>query len=283
MGWPFTRAVSNTSALGKILGDTPLPTFPALVLEALGDLRDPNISVRNVADKLRVDPRLSVAILKMANSAAYGARRVIDDVHHAAVFLGRNGLETLILSVAVRDVLPTPASPVFNNARYWRAAARRAATAQGLAARLHPRTRGLSFTAALLQDMAVPLLVERQHDRYAPVLGEWQKAESSLASIETASFGWDHTQIAGWLCEQWGLPESLKSAIAGHHNHSFDNPEIPPAVALVGHLSERLQHPEIEPIVEMARSQFSLEPDTTRDIIQSAFEQADGLALLLAA
>jgi HD-like signal output (HDOD) protein len=284
MGWPFRKKVLDTqAALAAVLGDAPLPTFPSLVLELMGDLRDPDLPVRQIADKLRLDPRLSVNVLQMANSAAYGARRTIDDVHHASVFLGRRSLESLVLSIAVREALPAPSSPSFDNSRFWRAAARRAATAQGLAGKLHPRTRGLSFTAALLSDMAIPLLVDRRHQDYAPILRAWHGADGDLPDLESERFGWTHADVASWLCDRWTIPDTLRDAIGGHHLEEFDETQVPPAVHLVGMLSERLDDPEIEPIVETARSQYGLAPDTTRDVIEEAFEQADALAVLLVA
>ena len=91
--------------------------------------------------------------------------------------------------------------------------------------------------------------------------------------------GGEHADVANWLCTKWEIPTSLKLAIAGHHEAEVE--DVPPAVTLVGLLSERLQAPEIEPIVETARDRFGLAADTTREVLEEAFEQADDLARML--
>ncbi len=277
--WP--RKKDNRAQLSEILGDAPLPTFPGLVLEVLSDLRDPDIPVRRIADRLKSDPSLTLRILKLANSGAYGTRRSIDDVAHAVVFLGRRPVESLVLSVAVRDVLPRAPAPGFDSSRFWRTAARRASAAQALAEALHPRTANISFTAALLQDMAVPLLAHRGRDDYGQVLEHWHHTGDDLASLETSEFGWNHADIAGWLCGEWEIPDTLRQAIAAHHDGNASAEQVPPAVHLVSLIQERSE--DLTPLVETARDAYMLAPDRTVDVIQEAFERADALATILAA
>ena len=214
----WRRDQNSKPSLEDVLGDAPIPTFPAIVLEVLAQLRDPDVPVRAIAEHLMTEPNLTLRVLRMANSAAFGAQQTIDDVGHAVVFLGRRPVESLVLSVAIRDVLPRAAAPGFESTRFWRTAARRAAAAQALADALHPRTATMSFTAALLQDMAVPILAHRRIEDYGRVLRHWHNTGGDLSRIEEDEFGWTHADIAQWLCTEWEIPESLATAIGAHHD-----------------------------------------------------------------
>ncbi len=60
--------------LVQLLGDAELPVFPALVLQALALLRDPESSPSEIGRLVASDPGLSVRVLRMANSSAYRDR-----------------------------------------------------------------------------------------------------------------------------------------------------------------------------------------------------------------
>ena len=145
-------------ALKGVMGDYVLPSFPSLTMQVLERIREEDSSVSSVVEALALDPGLSVRVLAMANSAALTSRQRVDDVTHAVAMLGMASLESLVLAVAVKGALPSPPCPGFEPKRFWLAAARRATTCQALARLLHPATSSVCFTAALLQDMAVPLL-----------------------------------------------------------------------------------------------------------------------------
>jgi len=282
MAIPFWRPkASPKCALSEVLGDAPLPTFPSLVFEVLGDLRNPDIPSRQIASRLQADPSLSIRVLKMANSAAYGARRSIDDVNHAVVFLGRRSVEALVLAVAVRDALPLAPAPGFDSSRFWRAAARRAASAQGFANVLHPRTAGMSFTAGLLQDMAVPLLAHRRGEEYGRILHHWHGTSGDLSAIEVQEFGWTHADVAGWLCQEWDIPQTLADAIAEHHDLTASAERVPPAIRLVSAMGEEAD--DLGPIIALAEDEYQVPADRVQGILEDAYERADDLASLLAA
>jgi len=277
----WRRGKDARPSLQEILGDAPLPTFPSVVLEVLALLRNPDVAVSGIAERIMTDPSLSIRVLKMANSAAFGVQRKIDDVGHAVVFLGRRPVESLVLSVAIRDALPQSPAPGFVASRFWHTAARRAAAAQSLADALHPRTASMSFTAALLQDMAVPLLAHRRVEDYGRVLRHWHSTGGDLAHIEADEFGWTHADVAEWLCDAWEIPPTLAAAIGAHHVGDASSEEVPPAVHLVSLIQETSE--DLEPLIEAARDSYMLDPDQTRSAVQDAFERAADLARFLAA
>ena len=139
LGWFAKRKTDPKRVLDQVLGKFELPSFPVVVAEAMRQLRDPDQSLSDIATGLQRDPKVTVRILNLANSPAYSLRHPVRNVQHAVSLLGRSEVEALLLSVAVRGALPkTPRW--FDDARFWQASARRAASARALAVKLHPST-----------------------------------------------------------------------------------------------------------------------------------------------
>lgn len=253
--------------LMRVLGDAPLPHLPAAALEALQTLRNPENPLSMAAEQISRDPALSIAILRFANSASSGLRKKVDDVRHAAMLMGRANLEATIVSVAVRKALPSARAPGFDPDRFWKTAARRSAIAREVAGVIDPRMASVAATAGLLQDLAIPLLAQRNRDAYAPVLQKWQQEGGDLAKHEREVFEWDHARVGQWVAEEWALPASLTGVIGDHH--ILD--EAMPAVGLVSIISERGDPRETERLIEEAHNRFG----ASRDRLASAIDRAE--------
>ena len=274
------RKQDPKKALRGVLGEYSLPSFSNAVLKALEKLRDPQATPASVGEALSVDPGLSVRLLSTVNSAAYALRREVRSIDHAVALLGIPTVESLVLSAAVGETIPTRSQPGYENDRFWRAAARRAATAKALAGMLTPATASESFTAALLQDMAIPFLATSLSSQYGPVLEAWHAEGGNLATLEQEAFGWDHAEVGNWLGIEWKLPESLGNAIGGHHgavNDETDETECPPAVYLVSFIGETDEHLGIDTLVETAEQEDVLPSQQVEPLVETSFESAEEL------
>ena len=163
----FTRQQDPRENLVQALGEQELPSFPALVWTVLEKLRAPEGSLQEVGRLLAADPGLSVRLLRTVNAAGTGLRRQVNNVPHAVMLLGRRQVEAMVLAVAVRDALPVHGDGGFDSTAFWQTAAHRAVSSYALARVVEPAIAELSFTAALLQDMALPLLTQRRPESYA--------------------------------------------------------------------------------------------------------------------
>ena len=222
--------------LQRVLGDYTLPSFPALVMEALQALRDPDSALADIADLISRDPGLSVSVLRTANSAAYSLRNPVTNVARAVTLCGRTEIESLLLSVAVRDTLPNPKKQADVLSSFWNTCARRAVVARALAQKLHPTLQSEAFTAGLLQDMGIPVLYQVYGDDYEKLLVRAHGQEDELVSLERGHYDWDHAEVATWMCAQWEFPERIASAIGAHHGRDEANLTPLDAVSLVSTL-----------------------------------------------
>ena len=272
------RGTDPQAALKGALGSLALPSFSGIVMRTLQAIRDPDASVSSVAAVLSDDPGMSVRLLRLVNSAGRSGARKVESVDRAVAVAGMASVESLVLSIGVGSALPQPSVVGFDPRRFWETAARRAVIARSLAAELHPAAAGMSFTAGLLQDMAIPLLATARED-YRPVLEAWHAGEGRLAEMERSEFGWDHSEVATWVCDSWQLPEGLAEAIGGHHK-SVDGLAAPPAVELVATLTETADSTDLDRLVALANERYGLAADRCVALVKEAEEGASELARL---
>ena len=78
-----------------------LPTPPGAVVQLLELTRQPEVSVREIADTIGLDPGLSMKLLRFANSPMAGSVREITSLQHAVSLMGINGVKMMALSFAL--------------------------------------------------------------------------------------------------------------------------------------------------------------------------------------
>ena len=277
MALGFKKKRSDAIDLRDVVGDTELASFPSVILEALSTIRRPDASAREVAGVLRADPGATLRLLKLVNSAVYAPVRPITTVDQAVAIAGLGAVESMLLAVGVNVALPKDSVEGLDQQRFWSAAARRGAIAKTFAHELHPATAGHCFTAALLEDMAVPLIAVSRAD-YRPLLVEWHGGGEDLHRLEASEFGWSHDRVGELLCSAWELPEDLARTIGGHHGNG--DHEVPPAIELAAPFREVDNGEVIDLVVSTASDDHGLTPEHTLSLIDRAEDEAKHLALL---
>lgn len=266
----LTRILDPKKRLVHALSKMEIPALPTSHMQTLSALRS-GAPLPEVGLLIGKDPAMTATLLRTVNSAAFGLRRRVSNPGHAASLLGRGALETMVLGIAVVDTLPRAGGAELEPARFWRAAARRAATARALAEEVNPHHAHTCFTAGLLQDLAIPLLFQARPGVYGPLLAE-SKGGPALKDLEHEAQGYDHADVAGWLCDVWRFPEELATAIRTHHS-----PEDGSLPVLVSALMD-IEQDNTEAVVEQAVSLFGLAPDTITHALDVGAEQGDELA-----
>jgi len=219
------------ASVDDLLDDYELPSFSGVVSEALAMLDDPDSDLPAVAQVINLDPGTAVSVLRLVNSAAAGLSRPVGSLHQAIALLGRNQIESLLISKAVGRALTDPGTEAFDNRRFWLASAQRASIASSLAEIIEPSRRSETFTAALLQDMAMPVMCERLSG-YDQLHAEWVGGDIvAIDEVEEDRFGRSHEDLGAWMCTQWALPKQLADLIDDHHD---DGSEVSSAHLVAG-------------------------------------------------
>lgn len=204
------------------IGD--LATLPTTVVQLLDLLKDSTCSASKVVKVMERDPAMTANVLKLSNSAFYGARREISSVRDALVMLGNRSVVTLAFATGMapimrRDLLGYGIS----RERFW-GHSLKAAAASAIAAE-HMGLGDLrceAFTAGLVHD--VGMLVVDAHlvaNRQTIGLGE---PTFSVSDNERQALGFDHTEAGAMLARHWGFPEVLIAPIHFHHEIDMSGP-----------------------------------------------------------
>ncbi len=112
-----------------------LPALPAAVLRVMQTADDPKASASDVARALSSDQALAARVLKLANSAFYGANRRIGTVSEAVVILGLRTTRNLAMATSCEDMLEREVTGyAMQRGALWRHSLACASAAQALAA-----------------------------------------------------------------------------------------------------------------------------------------------------
>ena len=273
MGFLFNRKKKSKYDLDSF----DIPSFSSSVITLLGKLRNPEVCINELVTDLELDPGLHLRVLKTVNSSAFGLSRKVSNIKHAVNLLGRGRLESLILSVAVKNNLTTNGQAAWLDMQeFWKEASRQAAVARVLATALHPNVQSDVFTIGLLQNMAIPVLANREGERYRRLYQQWQDGGGDLAEKEQELFGIDHPTLGAFMAEKWDFPESLIVGIGEHHD--IDNDAVPLSIKIAT-LMRRVPGSDLsESLTASAAESFALDYDELFPLIDKAIQQSAELS-----
>lgn len=229
------RIVKAAAALGLLSGGG--HAAPRI----LARLSDPTVAARDIATVIDGDPALAARVLRVANSAYYGASRAVATVERAIVLLGLDAVRGIAAAACLDRSMPRGAepSPVDFEA-LLRHSLTTAAAAEDLARRCRPALAGDAFIAGLLHDFGVTVQV-RLDRAGVEALCAALAAEPSLDVIveEHSRVRVTHEQCVATIFEVWRLPAALVSAVRHHHRPADATAEHRDLASLV-HLADWL-------------------------------------------
>ncbi len=265
--------------LRELLEDYELPSFPNSVMKVLEMLRDPDAPLKDISRLIEADPGMHVTVLKTVNSAAFGLSRKIGNIQHAISLMGKNRLESIILPIAVKNAVPKIELYCLNQQDFWKISAKRACLAKAIAGILHPTSQAECFTAGLLQDMAVPVLLHIKEKKYCMTLEMWNEdTGSSLEELERQTFGLDHQGVGALMAEKWQFPTDLLEAILHHHNNNDSRTSVPKAVTAVSQIRYRQDLAEgvcDEAMLTVLEETLDISPSASEKILEKANMEAN--------
>lgn len=204
--------------LKKLLTVENLPAMPQTALRLLELSKEPANGPAEFAVPLEADPGLSVQVLRFVNSSHFGFRDKISSVRRAITLVGVRAVKNFAMWNAVFSTIPNPRCEMFDLKGMWQDSLRRALFARMLSRLLGAPDAEEAFAAALLQDMAVPLLAKEVPQAYNTLFNARRTSHNRvrLSQLEQHVFGWNHAEAAGIMVREWDLPEVLSTLVAEH-------------------------------------------------------------------
>ncbi|MDR0521157.1 MAG: HDOD domain-containing protein [Planctomycetaceae bacterium] len=214
--------MNNETAREELRKSLIAEQLPAMPHSALSVLKlDNDLSKVNINDLVRpieADPGLAAQVLKFLNSSAFGFQSTISNIRQGVALVGIRIVKNFVLWKAVFSLIPRSKTGSFDVGLLWQDSLRRAMFSRILLLELKRGDTEMAFAGALLQDMAIPLLLKLKTADYSPVLDSLarQPASRRLSDIENDNFGWNHADAGFVLGQHWKLPEILVNLIGNH-------------------------------------------------------------------
>lgn len=203
-------------ALEDVFRTEVLPALPHSAISLLQMSQNPDCGPSDFARPIEADPGLMGQVLKFVNSSYFGFSREIMSVQQALTLVGTRAITNFALWNAVFSVIPNPKFGPFDLKSLWQDSLRRALFARMVGRSLKlPQAEDL-FAGALLQDMAIPLLLKELPTEYESLVTRRAAEGRRLSGLEKEVFGWDHAEAAAMLAERWNLPPEFVTLIARH-------------------------------------------------------------------
>jgi HD-like signal output (HDOD) protein len=193
-----------------------LPALPQSAIRLLELSQDPSNGPAEFAVPIESDPGLASQVLRFVNSSYFGFSREISSVKLAITLVGIRTIKNFALWSAVFSLMPNPKCGPFDLKSLWQDSLRRAVFARAMGELLGMDEAEELFSAALLQDMAVPMLAKEAPDAYAKLLEARQRGPVRLSQLEHHVFGWTHAEAGGHLARHWKLPDGFAVLIENH-------------------------------------------------------------------
>ncbi len=216
-------ASGNFDAIFK---DVRIPPLPAAVSRLIAEAGREEPDIDRLVRLISAEAAIAAKMVETVNSAMFGLRTPVTDVRRAVTVLGVKKVRSMALAFATMTTLPRPSNRLFDHQAFWQDCLLRASLARVLGRMTMPDLAEEAFTAALLADIALPVLLVSWSEYYLPVVEKWRESSMRLSQIERQHFGWDHGQAGAWIARSWGLPDEMVFYL-GAHNLPLEKLNVP--------------------------------------------------------
>jgi putative nucleotidyltransferase with HDIG domain len=215
-----------------------LPSLPAVVMELLSSIDQADVDISVLAKKVSHDQALTAKTLRLANSSLYGLQIKVTTIQQAITYLGFQTTRNLITAAAVTGCFAERDETGLDHKAFWRHSIATAACAKVLARRLR-FNQDYAFTAGLLHDVGRLVLSTVCPEQYAKAMRHRRVYDTTVLEAERAIAGVDHVAAGVALGEYWNFSDTMKMAIAYHHQPDAAGAGL---LASIVHVADAIAH-----------------------------------------
>lgn len=210
----------NIKDLVKNIND--VVSLPGVFVRVNAMVNDPNTSMNEVAAVISQDPGLTIRVLRMANSPAYGISKEIDSVAKAATIIGTERIRDIALATSAVETFEGIPNDLVSMEDFWMHSIYCAIVAKHLAGLQKLSNPDSLFVAGLLHDIGqlvlFNVLPKESRKVLEYVLDDTEDTDINI--VEQEILGFDHAMVGGALAESWHLTPMLVDVITAHHDLS---------------------------------------------------------------
>ena len=196
-----------------------LPSRPQVLGHLVAALGSEDAGLREIAHLVRQDPVLAGRVMRVANSAAYAARRELLAVEDALMRIGLAHTRRLVLALALQNMVASPGLLAHQRA-FWEHSLGVAHAAEVVirhAAPIPGVDEEAGYLLGLFHDVGLLALAGRYPEALAEVERFGERSELPYYAAEASALGTHHGALGAVLGRHWNLPDLAIDVIRGHH------------------------------------------------------------------
>jgi putative nucleotidyltransferase with HDIG domain len=211
-----------------------LPTLPQVVMKVVALAESPSVTALELSKAM--DQSLAAKVLKVANSAFYGARgpKVVSSLQHAIVRIGFDTVKEIILTTSMfhtfhdtRDVKAL--QPLWCHSMECALIGKRLAWIF----RFEPMDE--AYLAGLTHDLGKLVIQQYFPEQYLEIESK-KNAGIEEMDAETEVMEITHAGIGGKIAQRWGFPPAIGDAIMHHHDRDW---QVNPILGRILHYADQ--------------------------------------------
>jgi HD-like signal output (HDOD) protein len=194
-----------------------LRPLPAIALRLIAMAEDSRFSAQDLAGTIRTDQALTLKILRLANSPAFGLPRRITSMREAIVLLGFREVRALALAACVVDntIRERIRGAQLNYETFWVNSLVIAHFAQVLA-EAEGVDRDEGFTAGVVHNVG-RLAIAQHRPEWLRDSVEWARTNDlSVHEAQVHLFGFTDADLGAEIARTWSFPQRLVEAVERH-------------------------------------------------------------------
>jgi len=197
-------------SLKSLFNETPnLPNIPQVIQDLIEKFNDPHSNSDEISKKIQMDQVISAKIMRLANSARYGAGRKIASIDSAVVMLGIDTLKTLVIASGITGAFKD--IPGFDKKQFWRDSFMNASISK-LIAKHTEADAEIAFTCGMMHNIG-EMLIHIVHEEAAVKIDKLVESGANRIDLQENQFSYDFTQAGAELAKRWNFPDEIVSGI----------------------------------------------------------------------
>lgn len=193
-----------------------LKAFSPTVSMLLKITSSKDVSMERVVKAASQDHAITLKILKLANSVAYGRGDPVDSLKNAVMRIGLDKIRQAVMNIGLIEQFDGGSS-TFNLPHFWEHAIGCGVVAAELAQHTGVVDTEAAFTAGLLHDVGRVVLMEQLGERYAGVVDQARALNLPLEQVESRMLLVNHADVMDRLLHAWKFSRHLINPVVFHH------------------------------------------------------------------
>jgi len=185
-----------------------LPVMPEVATRIMRIAEDKlDISFKELEEIIKVDPGLTVKILRIANSALYARQREIKSLQMAITLLGFKNIKSLVLLVTASNTFAKHKKTAFYQS-FWKHSILSAFFAKHIALRCNKKEQSEEvFLGAMLHSIGRVAFFNSDQEKYQSIAAEAENSVLDLEKLEKEAYGMDHKELGASILKGWNFPD----------------------------------------------------------------------------